>query len=158
VLVNAQDVPSQSRSVFFMLCPSCGDGSVRVKSGAIYPAPIAGAAVRDLPDDVAAAWQDARTCYAVAAYTPSEMMCRKILMHVAVDKAGIAAGLKYWEYVAELEKGGYFMTGHKPIIDKIRDRGNAANHELPSTTEEQAKTTLAITEYLLRGIYELPNL
>jgi hypothetical protein len=44
------------------------------------------------------------------------------------------------------------------VFDKIRDRGNTANHELPASTEDEARTTLAITEYLLKGTYELPHL
>jgi Domain of unknown function (DUF4145) len=86
------------------------------------------------------------------------MMCRKILMHVAVDVAQIPAGKSYIEYVNELEAKNYLAVGVKPTIDKIRARGNVANHELPASTEDEAKVTMAITEYLLRGIYELPNM
>jgi hypothetical protein len=44
------------------------------------------------------------------------------------------------------------------IAHSVRERGNTANHELPASTEQEALTTLTITEYLLRGTYELPGL
>ena len=57
-----------------------------------------------------------------------------------------------------LEGAGYLPTGLKPAIDKVRGRGNIANHDLPASTEEESHSTLAITEYLLRGLYEIPLL
>lgn len=36
---------------------------------------------------VGLAWDEARRAHAAAAYTAAEIMCRKILMHIAVDKA-----------------------------------------------------------------------
>ncbi len=84
------------------------------------------------------AWREARTAHAVAAYTASEVMCRKILMYVAVDVAGSQPGQKFFHYVADLEAAGYFAPGVKPVVDKIRDRGNIANHELPASTEQES--------------------
>jgi hypothetical protein len=107
---------------------------------------------------VAKAWREARTAHAVAAYTAAEMMLRKILMHVAVDVAGSKSGEQFLSYVDDLEGAGYITPGLKPVIDKLRRRGNIANHELPASTEDDSLTTLTITEYLLRGIYEMPGL
>jgi hypothetical protein len=86
------------------------------------------------------------------------MMCRKILMHVAVDSAGSAPGKHFAEYVNDLEAKGFITTGLTDVVDQVRDRGNAANHELPASTEAECRTTLAITEHLLRGVYELAGL
>lgn len=136
----------------------CDDGSVRTASGAVYPTAPAGSNVGGLPEDVAGAWREARTAHAVAAYTASEIMCRKILMHVAVDVAQVPAGKKFAEYVNDLEDGGYLTTGLKGVVDQVRQRGNVANHELPASTEQDSLATMAIVEYLLKGIYELPGL
>jgi hypothetical protein len=111
-----------------------------------------------MPPDVAEAWRQARTTHAVAAYTASEMMCRKILMHVAVDVAKSTAGKSFQQYIDDLKTAGYFAPGLFPAIDKVRLRGNAANHDLPASTEEDSLVTLKITEHLLRGIYEIPAL
>jgi Domain of unknown function (DUF4145) len=131
---------------------------VRLRNGAVYPVAPAGGDIRHLPDDVAQAWREARTTHAVAAYTASEIMCRKILMHVAVDVAQAPPGKSFVEYINALETAGYITTGLKAVIDIIRVRGNGANHELPASTEEDSLRTITITEYLLRGSYELKNI
>lgn len=123
----------------------------------VHPSAPAGAAVKHLPPDVDNAWREARTSHAVGAYTASEMMCRKILMHLAVDVANSKPGKKFVEYVNDLDSEGYVTKGLKPVVDKVRDRGNIANHELPASSEQDSLTTLTITEHLLRAIYELPN-
>lgn len=144
--------------IAWLRCPLCNDGSVRVKNGAVYPPAPAGAPVMNLPDDVKIAWQEARTAHAVAAYTASEMMCRKILMHLAVDKANAASGKNFVQYVDALDAAGFVAPGLKPVVDIIRTRGNVANHDLPASSEDDCLTTMKITEHLLRTIYELPGL
>jgi len=131
---------------------------VKTSDGAIYPAAPVGRMVGGLPPDVAAAWREARTAHAVAAYTASEMMLRKILMHIAVDVGASSPGKRFVEYVNALDSAGYITTNLKPVVEIVRDRGNAANHELPASTEEDSLRTIAITEHLLEAIYELPGL
>lgn len=140
----------------FLVCPHCQNGSVLDGSGRVFPAAPAGGEVAGLPQPVADAWLEARTAFGGGACTAAEMMCRKILMYVAVDKSAISAGKSFVEYVDALEAAGYITTGLKPAVDQIRKRGNVANHELPSSTREEAAATFKITEHLLRGIYELP--
>lgn len=149
---------NQPRHVVWLQCPSCQDGSVMTASKAVYPAAPAGRSVQHLPGDVEAAWREARTAHAVAAYTASEMMCRKILMHLAVDAAGSSPGRTFVQYIDDLEAKGFVMTNLKPVIELVKDRGNAANHELPASTEDDSLRTLSIVEHLLAGIYELPGL
>lgn len=142
----------------WLACPHCSEGSVKLKDGAVYPSAPAGAAVALLPADVAAAWREVRTAHAVAAYTAAEMMCRKILMHLAVDVAGAKPGKSFVEYVDALDGAGYVAPGLKPVVDLVRKRGNGANHELPASTEDDSMQTLGITEHLLKTIYELPGM
>jgi hypothetical protein len=137
----------------WLQCPGCNEGSVKLKDGSVYPTAPAGGNVRNLPPDVEQAWREARTAHAVAAYTASEIMCRKILMHLAVDVAGAKPGKTFAEYVDALDSAGYISTGLKPTVDTIRQRGNGANHELPASTETDSLTTLGITEHLLTSVY-----
>lgn len=146
------------KSIRWLLCPGCGDGSVMTAVGAVYPPAPAGSVVQNVPSDVEQAWREARTAHAVAAYTACEIMCRKILMHVAVDVAGAPGGKSFAEYIDVLVNGGYVTTNLKPVVDVVRTRGNTANHELPASTEQDSLRTLTITEYLLRGTYELPGM
>jgi hypothetical protein len=131
---------------------------VKLALGAVYPPSAAGRRVGGLPPEVDAAWREVRTAHSVAAYTASEIMCRKILMHIAVDVAGSDAGKSFVQYVNDLDAAGYITTGLKTVVDKVRNRGNIANHELPASTEDDSLVTMAITEHLLRSIYELPSL
>lgn len=158
VSTDARVVNSGVGLVTFLVCTSCQDGSVKIKDGTVYPAAAAGGSVKGLPEDVDRAWREARKTHAVAAYTASEMMCRKILMHLAVDVAGSKEGEKFAQYITDLDNAGYITEGMKSVVDQVRDRGNIANHELPHSTEPDSLKTLAITEYLLRGIYEMAAL
>lgn len=141
----------------WLQCPNCSEGSVKLRAGQVFPIAPAGRIISGLPDEIAAAWREARTSDAVGACTASEIMCRKILMHIAVDVAKSAPGRSFVEYVDDLDKSGYIMKGLKSTVDLIRKRGNVANHELPATTEHDSLVTLVITEHLLEGIYELAS-
>lgn len=152
------------QKTLWLRCPACGQGSVRtpMTTGGgglvVFPGALPASAVSNLPSDVATAWTEARRAHSVGAYTAAEIMCRKILMHLAVDVAGSAPGKSFVEYVNDLEAENYIMAGLKPVVDQIRNRGNKANHELPASTEQESITTITITQHLLSGVYELPAL
>jgi len=145
-------------NTYWLRCPVCAEGSVKVKHGGVFPVASPARPIRGIPDDVAAAWEEAGLSIAAGAYTGSEMLCRKILMHVAVERANSKSGKNFTEYVDDLESAGLLTTGLKPVVDLVRRRGNTANHDLASTKPEEAAQTMRITEHLLRGIYELPGL
>lgn len=135
--------------------PDCEEGSVVTKNGVVMPRPPAGGLVRNLPPDVEQAWREARLAFGAGAFTAAEMMCRKILMHIAVDRADAKPGLRWIEYVDLLRDGGYFSPGVRHRITEIKDRGNDANHQLPASTETDAEVTMALTRHLLASEYEL---
>ena len=122
-----------------------------------FPAQRRHLPVAHLPADVAGAWEEACGAFGAGAYTAAEIVCRKILMHIAVDIAGSEAGKAFTQYVDDLESAGYITTGLKAKVDSIRQRGNIANHELPASDAEEAEKTMAVTRHLLVSIYELPN-
>jgi hypothetical protein len=145
-------------ATMWLRCPNCGEGSVKPKHGSPVPGAAPGGVIGNLPPDVAGAWADARAAYSAGAYTASEMMCRKILMHIAVDVAGSEPGKSFVEYVNDLQGKGYITTGLLGVVDRVRQRGNDANHELRSSTQQDATVTFQITDHLLRSTYELPNI
>jgi hypothetical protein len=122
--------------------------------GKIVPLYPAGEDVAGLPSDIEAAYQEARECASVSAYTACELVCRKILMHVAVDK-GAAEKLTFAKYLEHLANVGYVTPPMVKWVDRIRDRGNAATHELPRTSKEHGLDTLAFTAQLLKLIYKM---
>jgi DNA-directed RNA polymerase subunit RPC12/RpoP len=158
VTISGESIHADSTSEW-LRCPECGKGLVLDrKTNIVYPSAPAGSPVKQLTSDVESAWQEVRVAYGAGAYTASEMMCRKILMHIAVDVAGAKEGKQFTEYVRALDDAGYIPTGLKAVVDQVRERGNGANHELDASTKSDSLTTLQITEHLLKSIYELPGL
>ena len=77
-------------NIWWLECSNCGRGSVR-NGPTISPGVSFGPQLQGLPPAVEAAYQQARRSMSVEAYTGAELVCRKILMHVAVEK-GAKAG------------------------------------------------------------------
>lgn len=142
----------------WLQCPVCTKLSVSDLYGRQFPQQLPGRAVDNLPTDLDRAWLEARRSFATGAFTAAEIMCRKILMHLAVDVASAHPGKSFVEYVDVLNEAGYITTGLRSVVDQVRARGNVANHDLPASTEQQAAQTISIVEYLLHSIYELPAL
>ena len=122
-----------------------------------YPGPLIGDPIYRLPPDVKALYDEARSSTAARAYTGAVMLCRTILMHVAVEKSA-DKDKRFVYYVNWLIKERYAPKGAEAWVDYIRERGNAANHEIVVMTEKDAAPVILFTEALLRGIYELPGI
>ena len=119
------------------------------------PAPILGNSVEHLPDEIEQLYSQARRCTQVEAYTACIMVCRKILMHVAVQK-GAKTKLSFFEYVEYLSSNGYVPPDGKGWVNHIRDKGNEANHEIVIMSSTDALELLSFIEMLLKFVYEFP--
>ena len=139
-----------------LLCPACERMTVVVE-GAQSPSPPAGNNVDHLPSDVDKSWREARRSYTATAYTASVLMCRKLLMHMACDKAGTKEGANFTTCIDELISSNELPKSHEPLLQAIRKSGNGGTHKLESIDEKEAKTTIVVTEQCLRNLYELPN-
>src|SRR5690606_32458313 len=113
----------------WLQCSNCHDASVQVDSGALFPGVAFGPKIEGLPKDVSVAYDEARRCLSVSALTAAEGMCRKILMHVAVDK-GAKEGDTFASYIDYLGQQGYVTPPMKNWVTLIKDHGNEANHKL----------------------------
>lgn len=89
-----------------------------------------------------------------SAFTGAELLCRKILMNIAVEK-GAAVGGTFASYLDYLEDQRYITPGMKSWVDLIRRHGNLATHELEPPERSRAEATLVFTAELLRIIYEM---
>jgi len=138
----------------WLLCPSCADGSVMCRNGVVYPTSIGKPNLQGLPDETEKAFIEAYGCFSIKAYTACELICRKILMHVAVDK-GAKKGDTFVNYIQFLETKGYVTPPMKPWVQRIRLHGNESNHEFKSPDETRANDTLIFTSELLRLIYDM---
>ncbi len=138
----------------WLLCTTCGEGSVLTGMGQFYPGDIRGPEIDGLPVEVDTVYDEARRCLAASAYTACEMVCRKILMHVAVDK-GAPEGKNFTVYLSHLETQGYITPPMKQWTDLIRRHGNVATHEIKLPDRVRAESTLMFTSELLRLVYEM---
>jgi hypothetical protein len=141
----------------WLQCPICGEGSVEDSKGVISPGAPIGPDIDGLPPEVAEAYQEARRCMSVGAFTASELVCRKILMHIAVDK-GAAEGEAFASYLSHLEAQGYVTPPMRRWVDQIRSHGNESTHRLARPSRERAEGTLMFTAELLRLTYEMDQL
>ncbi|MFJ6499467.1 DUF4145 domain-containing protein [Streptomyces virginiae] len=116
-----------------------------------------GGEVAGLPQKIDQAYNEARACAGVNAFTAAEMMCRKILMHIAVDK-GAADGKSFAFYLSHLADQGYVTPPMRGWVDVIRSHGNIAVHEIPPSDKDRALGTLIFTEQLLRMVYLMEHL
>lgn len=121
-----------------------------------FPGVPFGNPVNHLPPEMETLYQETRRCTSASAYTPAVLACRKMLMHIAVDKSA-PAGLSFMEYVEFLSSNGYIPPDGKGWVDHIRKKGNEANHEILLMNQQDAQELVSFVEMLLKFIYEFPN-
>jgi ribosomal protein S27AE len=138
----------------WLLCPNCGDASIITKKKEQFPAPIPGPELQGLPPDIATAYNEARKCLGISALSACSMMCRKILMHVAIEK-GAQTNQRFEQYVDYLQGQGFISPTMKPWVDSIRRLGNEGAHDLEAPTMLAAESALIFAGELLRVVYEM---
>jgi len=141
----------------WLQCSTCHEPTIIDSTGAQHPGVAFGPVLQGLPKDVEAAYQEARRCLAINADVAAEGMCRKILMHVAVEKEAKEGG-NFGGYIEHLAKQGYVTPPMRPWVDLIRRHGNEANHRLDPPDRKRAEATLLFTAHLLRNVYEMEHL
>lgn len=137
-----------------LICPHCDHPSAFIDSKQI-PGVAPGNKVQHVPPAVNNLYDEARSCVAANAFTASVLLCRKLLMHLAVSLEA-KEGQKFIEYVDYLAKKGYVPPNGQGWVDHIRKKGNEANHEIVSMSKTDAEELIAFAEMLLKFIYEFP--
>ena len=133
-------------------CPSCG-----YPSSSIYkiflPSSKGGHMVKGLPNEIQEIYDEIRCAAGVNAYRACDMLCRKILMHIAVEK-GAKKGESFSSYVDYLANTHTISEPMKPWVDMIRKHGNEQAHEIKTRDLESSRKTLQFTTLLLETVYE----
>lgn len=93
---------------------------------------------------------------AAGAPTAAVLCCRKLLMHVAVERKA-KEGENFVAYVQYLEDNNFIPAGAKSWVDQIRTRGNEANHEIQIKSRPEAEEMIDFVEMLLKVIYDYPS-
>jgi len=114
-----------------------------------------GHVVEHLPTEVSKLYDEARYCMAVNSFTAAVLVCRKILLHITVDKKG-PTGQTFEQAVDYLASKGYVPPDGKPWVDQIRKKGNEANHEIKLMSKADSEELLTFLEGLLTFIYAFP--
>ncbi len=136
-------------------CPHCSKLSFFDESGNQTPGVAPGNDVGHLPKELGSIYNEARRCVSVNAFTASVLVCRKLLMHIAVEQKA-EPGKSFIFYVEYLASSGFVPPNGKGWVDHIRKKGNEATHEIVLMSAEDANELLAFFEMLLKFIYEFP--
>lgn len=145
---------SEKGGGYIVLCGGCNRPTFFEASDQT-PKPRLGNDVDHLPEMLDKLYLEARDCTQVGAFTACVLICRKILMHMAVQE-GAKENLKFIEYVEYLDKNKYIPPKSRAWVDHIRNKGNEANHEIVLMDKTQAMELLSFTEMLLKFVYEFP--
>ena len=97
--------------VKWLICLNCKQGSV-YNNGIVYPQPLLGHSVKGLPDIIKTVYDESRKSLSSNSYTACELVCRKILMSVSVEK-GADEGKDFVFYIDFLKKSGYITPPMK---------------------------------------------
>lgn len=136
------------------VCHHCNFPTCFFYNGKQYPGSKPGNPVEFLPsEEVEELFNEAKLCYTVAAYTAVVMCCRKLLMNIAVNK-NAEPGKSFISYVEYLDEKGFIPPAGKDWVNKIKDLGNEANHQIRSKIKADADLILGFTELLLKIVYE----
>ena len=114
-----------------------------------------GRKVEHLPKVIEELYEEIRNATSAQAYTSAVLSCRKILMHIAVEK-GAPEGDHFIVYVKYLVDNHFAPPGSEPWVDKIRKDGNEATHEIKIMTKDEAEELVNFVEMLLKFMYEFP--
>jgi Domain of unknown function (DUF4145) len=139
---------------YVYVCSFCGKPSFFYAQKQ-YPGVPSGNIVESLPKDVGDLYDEARRCVAVNSFTAAVLTCRKLLMHIAVEKQA-ESGKSFMFYVEYLAGKGYVPPEGKGRVDHIRNKGNEANHEIKIISPEDAAELITFLEMLLKFVYEFP--
>lgn len=137
-------------------CPRCGRPTFfETIGGQRYPGSKPGSAIGNCPPELAALYDEAREATGGGAYTAAVMVCRKMLMNIAV-REGAKEGLTFVKYIEHLESEGFFSPKAKKFVNYIRELGNEANHAIQPRSEADAMAVIEFVGALLRHNYDLP--
>ena len=107
----------------------------------------------ELQNDITSAYNEAVKCLSDDSYTATTMMCRKILMLVAMD-LNADKNKKFEYYIDYLEENGYITQSIKNRMNYIRNIGNDANHKKEPINDKDAMNAFMFVTALLYRVHK----
>ncbi|SDJ68374.1 DUF4145 domain-containing protein [Alkalibacterium thalassium] len=111
--------------------------------------------VTGVSDTVSQLYDEARKAFSVNSYTAVLLVCRKLLMHIAVE-LGAETDKNFLYYVNFLRDENFITAKSDKWVDAIRKYGNQATHEVNIATREEAERIIKFTEMILKTNFEYP--
>lgn len=112
--------------------------------------------VEHLPESLEKLLSETREAISSGLYNSTVLLCRKMLMNLAVQE-GAEENKSFAFYVDYIENNDYITAKIKPWVNRIRQIGNTATHEIPDISKEDAYMAFEFLIMLLKLVYEFPN-
>ena len=146
-------------TAMWLRCPLCLKGMV-LNDGQVSPGVMPHHEPMGMPPDESAIWNEARACLSVGANSAAVLLCRKLLLHIAVSEGLPAKNEKdraptFAACVDHLIDEGVVSARMRKWVEKVKDIGNDATHELTPITAQQAAEISTFTLQLLVLAYEM---
>ncbi len=142
---------------FIFICHFCSKPTFLDSDEKQYPGALFGEPIKGIEDQsVKELYDEACRSMSVSSYTAVVLSCRKILMHIAVEK-GASENELFVKYVKYLADNHYIPPDAIEWVDHIREKGNEANHEIKIMEKEDAEILISFIAMLLKVIYEFPS-
>ena len=152
--------PSEARRppIGVYICPDCHKPTFidEIIYKTQFPLPKRVNDFHHIPSEVNKVYQEAIDSYSAGAFTGTTLLCRKLLMNIAVN-LGAKENQNFAEYVQYLHDDGRIADKSHDWVDMIRTIGNKATHDLDVSTQEEAENVLTFCEMLLNTNYEYPS-
>ena len=142
---------------YIHICPHCNRPTYFYGGRIQVPKPLPLSPVTGVEDNVRDLFEEARKCISTESYTAVAMLCRKLLMNIAVDQ-GAKKNKKFQEYVEYIQEENLVSKNAKELLTEIKDIGNDANHEISQVSEEQANQIIKFINEVIRQIYRVKSL
>lgn len=147
---------------FVGICPICKAPTFKfMMNREWHQRPIAPYAseIKGLPRDIDTLFREALACLAGDAPTAAVMICRKLLMTVAVHfDAPSGREMDFKKYVEYLASESLISSAMKGFTEKVREVGNEANHQIHPQTMKTAELMVRFIANILRNNFEAASL
>lgn len=145
------------KTIGLFTCPSCQKPTFidEVFNNIQVPLPKKDNEFNNIPSKLNRVYQEVLDAYSVEAFTATTLLCRKLLMSMAVD-LGAKENQTFAEYIKFLDDG-YIPRNYHKWVDRVIKINSQATHNLDINSKEEADMNLLFCKVVLLWDYEMPN-
>lgn len=155
IMYSTTNTEKQIENYGVYICSYCNLPTFLIEEGQI-PGLRYGEDVKNLPEMLNKVYTEARDSFSARSYTGVVLLCRKLLMHIAVELSA-ESNKRFIEYVNYLEEENYITARSRVWVDSIRIQGNSSTHEIEIATKEEAEKMIKFSEMILKTNFEYPS-